>query len=168
MQRSADNFFYDPQDGVLSQRIAQALDLEGEWEGEVWCRRDDGEACQVRLSWVASRDSLGMVTNTIGIFRDLSEKLAAHRRIEQLAYSDALTGVPNRLALAQRVGVSTAADTVGPTVAGSLIGMGRNGHSVAVSPERTYGASHAPTLTLSEYKERANSVLKEFYISEVG
>ncbi len=106
MQRSADNFFYDPQDGVLSQRIAQALDLEGEWEGEVWCRRDDGEACPVRLSWVASRDSLGMVTNTIGIFRDLSEKLAAHRRIEQLAYSDALTGVPNRLALAQRVGVA--------------------------------------------------------------
>ncbi len=105
-QRSADSFFYDLQDAVLPERIAQALNLKGQWEGEVWCRRDDGAACPVRLSWVAARDSLGVITNTIGIFHDLSEKLAAHRRIEQLAYSDALTGVSNRLALAQRVGVS--------------------------------------------------------------
>jgi diguanylate cyclase (GGDEF)-like protein/PAS domain S-box-containing protein len=105
-QRPARGFFYDPNDAVLGSRIAQALELEGAWEGEVWCRCDDGAACPVQLSWVALRDSLGVITNTIGIFRDLSEKLAANRRIEQLAYSDALTGVPNRLALAQRVGVA--------------------------------------------------------------
>ena len=105
-QRLARGFFYDPNDAVLGLRIAQALELEGTWEGEVWCRRDDGAAFPVRLSWVALHDSLGVVTNTIGIFRDLSEKVAANRRIEQLAYSDALTGVPNRLALSQRVGVA--------------------------------------------------------------
>ena len=104
--RAARGFFYDPNDAVLGLRIAQALELESAWEGEVWCRRDDGSACPVRLSWVALRDSLGVITNTIGIFRDLSEKLAANRRIEQLAYSDALTGVANRLALTQRVGVA--------------------------------------------------------------
>ncbi len=105
-QRSAQRFFYDPDDAVLDARITQALLLEGAWEGEAWCRRDDGETFPVQLSWVALRDSLGVITNTIGIFRDLSEKVAANRRIEQLAYSDALTGVPNRLALAQRVGVA--------------------------------------------------------------
>ena len=103
-KRAARGFFYDPNDAVLGLRIGQALEHEGAWEGEVWCRRDDGDGCPVQLSWVALRDSLGVVTNTIGICRDLSEKMAANRRIEQLAYSDALTGVPNRLALTQRVG----------------------------------------------------------------
>jgi diguanylate cyclase (GGDEF)-like protein/PAS domain S-box-containing protein len=105
-QRLASGFFYEPNSAVLGQRIAQALELDGAWEGEVWCRRDDGAAFPVQLSWVALRDSLGVITNTIGIFRDLSEKLAANRRIEQLAYSDALTGMPNRLALTQRVEVA--------------------------------------------------------------
>ena len=106
IQRPARGFFYDPHDAVLGSRIEHALEREGAWEGEVWCRRDDGGACPVRLSWVALRDAQGVIINTIGIFRDLSEKLAANRRIEQLAYSDALTGVPNRLALAQRVGLA--------------------------------------------------------------
>ena len=36
-------------------------------------------------------------------FRDLSEKLAASQRIEELSHSDMLTGLPNRRALAERV-----------------------------------------------------------------
>ena len=36
-------------------------------------------------------------------FRDLTERLEAQKRIETLAYTDALTGLPNRLMLTQRV-----------------------------------------------------------------
>ncbi len=36
-------------------------------------------------------------------FRDLSEKLAASQRIEELSHTDMLTGLPNRRALAERV-----------------------------------------------------------------
>lgn len=106
LQRHAHELFFDPQDAVLRARIEHALAQDGSWEGEVWCRRDDGTTFPVQLSWVAVRDSEGVVLNTIGIFRDLSERLAATQRIEQLAYSDALTGVSNRLALNQRVGVA--------------------------------------------------------------
>ncbi|MFG6448024.1 putative bifunctional diguanylate cyclase/phosphodiesterase [Roseateles sp. BYS180W] len=36
-------------------------------------------------------------------FRDLSEKLAAHQRIEELSHTDLLTGLPNRRALIERI-----------------------------------------------------------------
>ena len=106
VQRLASSYFYDPNDAVLDSRIQHALDATGKWEGEVWCRRDDGGSFPVRLSWVALRDSSGLQINTIGMLRDLSEQVAANQRIEELAYSDALTGVPNRLALAQHVAVA--------------------------------------------------------------
>ena len=41
-------------------------------------------------------------------FRDLSEKLAATQRIEELSHTDALTGLPNRHALSQRIDYAVA------------------------------------------------------------
>ncbi|OYU45978.1 MAG: diguanylate cyclase [Burkholderiales bacterium PBB4] len=43
-------------------------------------------------------------------YRDLTERLEAQKRIETLAYTDALTGLPNRLMLTQRV--NTALKTI--------------------------------------------------------
>lgn len=47
--------------------------------------------------------SRGRAVGRVYSFRDLSEKLAANQRIEELAHSDMLTGLPNRRALAERV-----------------------------------------------------------------
>ena len=47
--------------------------------------------------------SRGQPIGRVYSFRDLSEKLAASQRIEELAHSDMLTGLPNRRALAGRV-----------------------------------------------------------------
>ena len=49
-------------------------------------------------------------TGWVFSFRDLTERLEAQKRIETLAYTDALTGLPNRLMLTQRV--STALKTI--------------------------------------------------------
>ena len=65
--------------------------------------------------------------------------------------------------LASRVGVKTDID-VGPTVAGSLVGLGRSGHST--SPDLMNGAANGTPLTLPEYKERVNSILKEFFVEQ--
>ena len=50
--------------------------------------------------------SRGRVVGRVYSFRDLTERLDAQKRIEKLAYTDVLTGLPNRLLLGQRVGVA--------------------------------------------------------------
>ena len=101
--RPAQELFHDPNDERLFSRIEQRWVSEGFWEGEVWLRRDDGTSRAVQLSWVVVRDEAGVMLHSIGFFKDLTEKLAAMQRIEQLAYSDALTGLPNRAQLSQKV-----------------------------------------------------------------
>ena len=50
--------------------------------------------------------SRSRVVGRVYSFRDLTERLEAQKRIEALAYTDALTGLPNRLLLGQRVAVA--------------------------------------------------------------
>ncbi|MFT4242066.1 MAG: EAL domain-containing protein [Acidovorax sp.] len=88
---------------ALMEQVQQAWDAEGFWEGELWLPRDGGAYCAVQLSWVALRDDEGRLVQSIGFMRDLTEQHAAQKRIEELAYSDVLTGLPNRLLLSQRV-----------------------------------------------------------------
>ena len=101
--RAAGALFADPAEPALMDRIRQRLEQQGFWEGEVWLCRDDGSRCPVQLSWVRLQEDRTGLGQSIGFFRDLTEQQAAQRRIEQLAYSDALTGLPNRLLLSQRV-----------------------------------------------------------------
>ncbi|WP_457422290.1 putative bifunctional diguanylate cyclase/phosphodiesterase [Roseateles sp. P5_E7] len=73
---------------------------------------------QVSLPQMSRGEPIGRVFS----FRDLSEKLAAHQRIEELGRSDALTGAPNRRALADRIVQQMAAVPAGePTPAFALL-----------------------------------------------
>jgi diguanylate cyclase (GGDEF)-like protein/PAS domain S-box-containing protein len=88
----------------------------GFWEGDLWLRQAAGARCAVRLSWVPLRNAQGDVVQSIGFMRDLTQQRVAQQRIEQLAYSDALTGLPNRLNLTQRVEAAIEAARAGGTV----------------------------------------------------
>lgn len=99
-----DDLLYAPSQPDWAQLVAQALAVQGYWEGELWLRRPEGPGVALLASWVALRDDDGRTLNTVLFAKDLSEKLEAQRRIEQLAYSDPLTGLPNRLMLGERVG----------------------------------------------------------------
>ena len=87
----------------FAAQVGQALAQQGYWEGEAWHRNQAGVAipCQVSLVRVANED--GKLLHYIGFFKDLSETVNARKRIEQLAYTDALTGLPNRLMLTERL-----------------------------------------------------------------
>ncbi|HEX5805551.1 MAG TPA: EAL domain-containing protein [Macromonas sp.] len=102
--RSARELFYHPGNptGWLGE-LDQKLLNPGYWEGELWFRRPDGQAVALQASWVVLRSADGAAMHTVLFAKDLTDKLEAQRRIEQLAYTDALTGLPNRLMLTERV-----------------------------------------------------------------
>ena len=100
---TAASLFGGGPDAAFMEQVLQGWSREGFWEGELWLPRDNGTYCAVQLSWVALRDDEGRLVQSIGFMRDLTLQHAAQKRIEELAYSDVLTGLPNRLLLSQRV-----------------------------------------------------------------
>jgi diguanylate cyclase (GGDEF)-like protein/PAS domain S-box-containing protein len=76
---------------------------KGSWEGEIWDRRKDGSCYPKWLTISTLKDDAGKVTHYIGSFTDISERKLAEERIYHLAHHDALTGLPNRFSLHDRL-----------------------------------------------------------------
>jgi diguanylate cyclase (GGDEF)-like protein/PAS domain S-box-containing protein len=73
------------------------------WQGELWDRRKTGEAFPKRLSISVVRDAEGKIVNYIGNFEDITQRKIAEDKIRYLAHHDALTGLPNRFSLHERM-----------------------------------------------------------------
>jgi diguanylate cyclase (GGDEF)-like protein/PAS domain S-box-containing protein len=76
----------------------------GHWHGEIWNRRKNGELFAEWLALSAVRDVSGVLTHYIGIFSDITQRKKTEQRIQHLAHFDALTDLPNRTLLIDRVG----------------------------------------------------------------
>lgn len=85
------------------ERVQAGWQQADVWQGELWLPREGESGCAVHLSWVPLRGEEGGIEQSIGFVRDLTQQHAAQKRIDELAYSDVLTGLPNRLLLSQRV-----------------------------------------------------------------
>ena len=79
------------------------LEREGFWRGELINRRRDGTRYVQQTSISAVKDKHGRVRNYIGLSSDISAIKESRERLERMAYFDALTSLPNRRLLSDRL-----------------------------------------------------------------
>ncbi|HYD63061.1 MAG TPA: EAL domain-containing protein [Noviherbaspirillum sp.] len=117
------------QDAGFYQQMWKSINEEGSWTGEIWNRRKSGEVFATQLSVIRVLDDGGAVANYIGISCDLSPAKAAQNEIERLSMYDAMTGLPNRAFLHERLSHALrAADRDGRHVAVLAIDLDRLAH----------------------------------------
>jgi diguanylate cyclase (GGDEF)-like protein/PAS domain S-box-containing protein len=81
----------------------QSLFGKGYWAGEIWNRRRGGEVYAQMLSISMVRDDSGQVRNHVAVFTDIDAIKRHEAELERVAHYDALTGVPNRRLLGERL-----------------------------------------------------------------
>ncbi|THF63413.1 EAL domain-containing protein [Pseudothauera rhizosphaerae] len=91
------------QDKTYYREMWATLAREGQWQGEIWNRRSNGEVYPEWLSITAVFSADGSPAHYIGIFSDITERKAAEARIHHLAHHDPLTNLPNRILLQDRL-----------------------------------------------------------------
>ena len=81
----------------------QGLREQGHWSGEIWSARKSGEAYAELITISAVKDAQGVVQNYVILTVDITPMKTYQKQLENLAHFDALTMLPNRLLLADRL-----------------------------------------------------------------
>jgi diguanylate cyclase (GGDEF)-like protein/PAS domain S-box-containing protein len=93
-------------DQTFYRTMWQTIHTEGNWQGEIWDKRKDGTVYPKFLSIAALRNEQDEVTHYSGVFYDISERKAVEARLDRLAHFDALTELPNRLFLLDKLSMA--------------------------------------------------------------
>lgn len=93
----------DRQDTAFYATMWQTIQDHGQWQGEIWNRRKDGEAYPQYQTITAIRNRNKEISHYIGLFHDLTPLKAMDRALrsadqamKQAGQHDALTGLPTR------------------------------------------------------------------------
>lgn len=90
-------------DKAFFRAMWETIGSTGGWQGEIWDRRKNGEESPKWLTISAVKDERGVVTHYVGAQIDITEQKKAEDKIRDLAYFDALTELPNRFSLHERL-----------------------------------------------------------------
>ena len=90
-------------DRIFFQNLWDEIHKHGTWHGEIANRHKSGKHFLEWLSIRAVVDPHGQTTHYVGIFSDITERKEGEERMRYLAHYDALTGLPNRTLLLDRL-----------------------------------------------------------------
>jgi diguanylate cyclase (GGDEF)-like protein/PAS domain S-box-containing protein len=90
-------------DADFYREMWQSIHRIGKWEGEVWDRRKNGEEFPKWLTISAVKGDDGITTHYVGTHIDITQRKLAEEEINNLAFYDTLTNLPNRRLLLDRL-----------------------------------------------------------------
>ena len=102
-------FMSDRQGAAFYAGLWQDVTRTGEWRGEIWNLHKSGKVYPAWLTITAVKDNHGDVTHYVGTLIDITERKSAEANIEQLAFYDPMTRLPNRRLLLDRLQLALAA-----------------------------------------------------------
>lgn len=91
------------QDRAFYANLWGSLIEHGQWSGEIWNRRNNGEVYAVRQTISAVPDAQGITRQYVALFSDITRIKEQEQTLQHIANYDALTGLPNRILLADRL-----------------------------------------------------------------
>ncbi|WP_158611837.1 PAS domain S-box protein [Guyparkeria sp. SCN-R1] len=95
-------------DGEFYRHMRKRLRSAGYWSGELWNRHKNGELFAERLTISLVHDAEGRPRNYIALASDITDIKKYQSELEHRANHDALTGLPNRVLMADRLRQSMA------------------------------------------------------------
>lgn len=90
-------------DASFYQKMFELIDNQGKWQGEIWNRRKNGEIYLQQLSIIPIYDEKDEICLYVGLFTDLTKSINNSQQIQNHAYYDMLTNLPNRILLHDRL-----------------------------------------------------------------
>ncbi len=91
------------QEKLFYQEMWETVAHQGHWSGEIWNRRKDGSVYPQWLSIASIKDEKSRVSEYVAIFSDITQRKENEEQIRYQANYDALTGLPNRSLLQDRL-----------------------------------------------------------------
>ena len=93
----------DRQGSAFFADLWRALTEHGNWAGEIWNRRKNGEVYAEKVTISAVRNADGQTRHYVSLATNITSAKKHQQQLEYVAYHDALTGLPNRLLQADRL-----------------------------------------------------------------
>jgi len=151
-------------DQSFYQQMWQSIQDEGYWQGEIWDKRRDGELHAKWLSISVIRHPDGSVFRYVAQFSDITGKKRQDELIWTQANFDALTRLPNRFLLADRMYRSVAA-CVRSGLHGALLSLDLD-HFKQLND--TFGHSMGDKLLIEVARRMQGCVREEDTVARMG
>jgi diguanylate cyclase (GGDEF)-like protein/PAS domain S-box-containing protein len=90
-------------DAEFYVELWRSLIDKGHWYGEIWNRRKNGEIFAEMQTISAVYDAEGQTQHYVALFSDITLIKEHEQQLEHIAHYDALTSLPNRVLLADRL-----------------------------------------------------------------